>query len=87
MSFTDTLASSHYDSVNTHLKSQSLNCDVMCVFLFLLQVESADKEVKDDGQGDGQGDGGRGDEEEESGDVGQGGDGDKIEQSDEGEKQ
>ena len=55
----------------------------MCVFLFLLQVESADKEVKDDGQGDG----GRGDEEEESGDVGQGGDGDKVEQSDEGEKQ
>ena len=59
----------------------------MCVFLFMLQAESADKEVKDDGQGDIQDDDGRGDDEGEGGDVGQGGDGDQADQGDGGEKQ
>ena len=53
----------------------------------MLQAESADKEVKDDGQGDGQDDDGRGDDEGEGGDVGQGGDGDQADQGDGGEKQ
>ena len=54
----------------------------MCVFLFMLQAESADKEVKDDGQGDGRGDDGG-----EGGDVGQGGDDDQANQGNEGEEQ
>ena len=55
----------------------------MCLFLFMLQVESADKEVKDVGQGDG----GCGDDEGEGGNVGQGGDDDQANQGNEGEEQ
>ena len=55
----------------------------MCAFLFMLQVESADKEVQDVGQGDG----GCGDDEREGGDVGQGGDDDQANQGNEGEEQ